>query len=252
MVLFLFGCGFVYNDNAKGGFFVDEHHLSQRLQLVASFVNAGSRIADIGADHAYLAASLIVNNVAEYAVAGEVARGPFENAVAEVKRQGLTGRVIPRLADGLAAINDSDRVDTVIIAGMGGSLIRKILDQGQARLATIQRLILQPNIGAANLRRWLADHRFQINHEQLVEEDGHIYEVIVADPVAMPVVYNERELIFGPLLLEQAGPVFRDKWLGELQRDERTIQQLQKAKQSPVEREAKFKHRIDLIKGVLG
>lgn len=231
---------------------MDEHHLSERLQTVASFVPQGARIADIGADHAYLAAALVLSGKVDYAVAGEVAKGPFENAVEEVRSQGLAKHIQLRLADGLAAINNDDRIDTIIIAGMGGSLIRRILDEGQAKLPTVKRLILQPNVGEPSLRRWLAAHRFQINHEQMVAEDGHVYEIIVADPVGMPVRYDQRELMFGPLLLEKGGPVFRQKWLDELARDKETVKQMQQAKQVPVEKEREFQQRIKLIKEVLG
>lgn len=230
---------------------MDEHHLSQRLQAVASFVKPGSRIADIGADHAYLAAALILEKRALFAIAGEVAKGPFENAVEEVKGQGLEKKIELRLADGLAAIHDDDHIDTVIIAGMGGALIRRILDEGQAKLGAVKRLILQPNVGAPNLRRWLAAHCFQINHEQMVEEDGHIYEIIVADPVGMPVHYDDRELMFGPLLLEKGGPVFDKKWQDELARDQHTLTQLEQAKQVPVAKKHSFQQRIELIQEVL-
>lgn len=230
---------------------MDEHHLSQRLKVVASFVRPGARIADIGADHAYLAAALVLNGQSDFAIAGEVAKGPFENAVEEVKRQGLEKKISLRLADGLAAIHGDDQIDTIIIAGMGGALIRRILDEGQAKLGSVKRLILQPNIGAPNLRRWLANHRFQINHEQMVAEDGHIYEIIVADPVGMSVRYNDRELMFGPLLLEHGGAIFQQKWQAELKRDQHTVEQLRQAKHVPVEKKHDFQQKIDLIREVL-
>lgn len=230
---------------------MDERHLSKRLSRVAAYVKAGSRVADIGADHAYLAAALVLTGQAAYAVAGEVVRGPYQNAREEIKRQGLTGRVVARLADGLAAIQPADRIDTVTIAGMGGSLITRILEEGQEKLAGVQRLILQPNVGAAGLRAWLAAHNFQINAEAILAEDGHIYEIIVAEPTIIPIRYDERELFFGPLLLEKRGPVFAAKWQEVAARDREAIAQMQQASKLPATKIQEFRHRLALIEEVL-
>ena len=135
--------------------FVDEKHLSARLACVASLVPAGARVADIGSDHAYLPAALVLDGKIDFAIAGEVVKGPYENAVREIKDHQLEGQVIPRLADGLAAIEPADKVDTITIAGMGGSLIASILEKGKDKLTEIKRLVLQPNVGESQLREWL-------------------------------------------------------------------------------------------------
>lgn len=231
---------------------MDEHHLSQRLSRVAAYVQPGSRVADIGADHAYLAAALVLEKKSDYVVAGEVVKGPYQNAVAEVAAQGLTHQVHVRLADGLAAIEPADQVDTITIAGMGGSLITHILDQGQAKLAGVKRLILQPNVGEERLRQWLVNHRFQINAEEILAEDGHIYEIIVAEPTMIPIRYDERELVFGPLLLESQGPVFRQKWQEVYQREAAARSQMKAATTPPVAKIKQFDHRLALIKEVIG
>ncbi|WP_225431919.1 SAM-dependent methyltransferase [Limosilactobacillus reuteri] len=48
---------------------MDEKHLSARLACVASLVPAGARVADIGSDHAYLPAALVLD--------GKIDFGPF-------------------------------------------------------------------------------------------------------------------------------------------------------------------------------
>ena len=229
---------------------MDEHHLSQRLSRVAAYVQPGSRVADIGADHAYLASALVLEKKSDYVVAGEVVKGP--NAVDEVQAQGLTGQVHVRLADGLAAIGPADRVDTLTIAGMGGSLITQILDSGQDKLAGVKRLILQPNVGEERLRQWLVNHRFQINAEEILAEDGHTYEIIVAEPTIIPIQYDERELVFGPLLIERQGTVFEQKWQEVYQREAVALTQMKAATTPPVDKIRQFEHRLALIKEVIG
>lgn len=216
--------------------FVDEKHLSARLACVASLVPAGARVADIGSDHAYLPAALVLDGKIDFAIAGEVVKGPYENAVHEIKDHQLEGRVIPRLADGLAAIEPADKVDTITIAGMGGSLIASILEKDKNKLIGIKRLVLQPNVGESQLREWLMNNHYQIMNEKIIEEDNHIYEIIVAEPSVVPFRYSKYELDFGPFLLENKGPVFRKKWQEYLQREAHVIDQMQKAQQPPVKK----------------
>ena len=216
--------------------FVDEKHLSARLACVASLVPAGARVADIGSDHAYLPAALVLDGKIDFAIAGEVVKGPYENAVREIKDHQLEGQVIPRLADGLAAIEPADKVDTITIAGMGGSLIASILEKDKNKLTGIKRLVLQPNVGESQLREWLMNNHYQIMTEKIIEEDNHIYEIIVAEPSVVPFRYSKYELDFGPFLLENKGPIFKKKWQEYLQREAHVIDQMQKAQQPPVKK----------------
>lgn len=216
--------------------FVDEKHLSARLACAASLVPAGARVADIGSDHAYLPAALVLDGKIDFAIAGEVVKGPYENAVREIKDHQLEGQVIPRLADGLAAIEPADKVDTITIAGMGGSLIASILEKDKNKLTGIKRLVLQPNVGESQLREWLMNNHYQIMTEKIIEEDNHIYEIIVAEPSVVPFRYSKYELDFGPFLLENKGPIFKKKWQEYLQREAHVIDQIQKAQQPPVKK----------------
>lgn len=226
---------------------MDEKHLSKRLATVASYVPAGARLADIGSDHAYLPAALALQGKISYAVAGEVARGPYENVVSELKSHNLTAVIHPRLADGLAALRSTDRIDTVVIAGMGGSLITEILERGTAQLAGVHRLVLQPNVGEFRLRKWLMTNRYQIMAEQILAEDDHIYEIIVAEPSAVPFRYSNYELMFGPRLLEKEGPVFVAKWRGYARRQQGIIQQMEQAQKVPVHRLGEMKQKLAMV-----
>lgn len=230
---------------------MDAQNLSRRLKTVAEFVPQGARVADIGSDHGYLPAALALQKRIEYAVAGEVVQGPYENAVREIQKLSLGKIIQARLADGLAAINDDDRIDTITIAGMGGALITQILDAHSEKLVNVKRLILQPNVGEPRLRKWLADHRFQIMAEKLVAEDGHIYEIIVAEPSIVPFRYSKYELTFGPFLLEKHSSVFVEKWQAEMQRQKKVLHQMHQASKPPVDKVKQEEQYLDLIKEAL-
>lgn len=230
---------------------VDAKQLSQRLATVGAFVPMGARVADIGSDHAYLPANLALNHRISWGVAGEVVKGPYENAHHEIQKLGLGSVLVARLADGLAAIQPDDRIDTVTIAGMGGPLIRHILEAGAAQLTGVKRLVLEPNVGEATVREWLAANRYQLTDERILAEDGHIYEILCADKVEQLVHYTATELLFGPFLGREKSPIFIEKWQHELQRTERAVAQMQQAKVVPTANLTAANAKIKLIKGVL-
>ncbi|WP_282803596.1 tRNA (adenine(22)-N(1))-methyltransferase [Secundilactobacillus kimchicus] len=226
-------------------------HLSNRLQTVAQFVLDHARLADIGSDHAYLPVYLANEHRIDFAIAGEVAKGPHDNASQEIQRAGVSTLVASRLADGLLAVMPTDQIDTVVIAGMGGTLITTILTTGFERLSHHERLILQPNVGEDNVRRWLQAHDYQITTEQILEEDGHIYEIIVGDPVVEPVTYSEQELLFGPFLIRDKSPVFVKKWQREAGRLQTVIETMRQAQPAPVAKIQKFEQRLRHILEVI-
>lgn len=94
-------------------------------------------------------------------------------------------------------------VDCIVIAGMGGPLIAQILDKDKEKLAGVSRLILQPNIGAEHIRRWLLQNEWELIDEQILEEDGKIYEVLAAERGTPYKPYNESELFLGPFCLKR-------------------------------------------------
>ncbi len=226
--------------------------LSQRLAAVGDFVPESARLADIGSDHAYLPVALILRGKIEYAVAGEVVQGPYESARKQVKKDGLEDRITVRLANGLDAIQPQDGITAVTIAGMGGSLIRDILEAGKLnqRLSGQERLILQPNIGERTLRSWLQENQYKIQSEKILEENKKIYEIIVAEKKQKPVTYNEMELMFGPFLLEEKSDIFKSKWSRELQQRKAIREQLKQAANQEA-RQKQIEQEIEMIEEVL-
>ncbi|EOH87391.1 tRNA (adenine(22)-N(1))-methyltransferase [Enterococcus villorum] len=205
--------------------------LSKRLAAVGEFVPKGAFLADIGSDHAYLPVALMLKGKIEFAVAGEVVKGPYDSAKKQVQKNGLKERIIVRLANGLDAIEATDQITTITIAGMGGSLIRDILEAGtqNKRLTGNERLILQPNIGEQTLRIWLQENQYEIIAEQILEENKKIYEIIVAEKTKKMRMYNEKEIMFGPILLQEKTEIFKSKWQRELKQRKRIVNQLSKA-----------------------
>ena len=155
-------------------------NLNQRLLRVCSFLKEGT-LADIGSDHAYLPIYAIQNKICNSAIAGEVIKGPYKAALNNVAENNLGDSIEVRLGDGLAVINHDDEIDNITICGMGGPLIAKILKEGQEKLAHHPRLILQSNIQTQVLRNVLTSLNYEVINEVILEEKGHIYEIVVAE-----------------------------------------------------------------------
>ena len=205
--------------------------LSNRLLAVASFVEQGAVVADIGSDHAYLPSFLIEKGIVQKAIAGEVANGPFESALNNVISLGIEDGITVRLANGLAAIDENDGVDTVTIAGMGGSLIAAILKNGTDNLQGVNRIIVQPNIHAKGIREWAIANGWKIVNEKILKEDGKIYEVLVLEKGLAS--YDELELLVGPFLMAEKNEVFREKWNSEMIQWNQVLKSIEHASETP-------------------
>ena len=198
--------------------------ISKRLELVASFVPQGAILLDVGSDHAYLPIELIERGQIESAIAGEVVEGPYQSAVKNVEAHGLKEKIQVRLANGLAAFEEADQVSVITIAGMGGRLIARILEEGLDKLANVERLILQPNNREDDLRIWLQDHGFEIVAENILEEAGKFYEILVVEAGQMKL--SASDVRFGPFLSKEVSPVFVQKWQKEAEKLEFALGQI--------------------------
>ena len=198
--------------------------ISKRLELVASFVPKGAVLLDVGSDHAYLPIELVERGQIERAIAGEVVDGPYQSAVKNVEAHGLKEKIQVRLANGLAAFEEADQVSVITIAGMGGRLIATILEEGLDKLASVERLILQPNNREDDLRIWLQDHGFQIVAESILEEAGKSYEILVVQAGQMKL--SASDVRFGPFLSKEVSPVFIQKWQKEADKLEFALSQI--------------------------
>lgn len=233
---------------------MDYTHLSKRLHRVGEFVPEGSILADIGSDHAYLPAYLVLNKRIESAIAGEVVEGPFQSAKNLVAELNLTSSIQVRKGDGLDVLNLADEVDAISICGMGGTLIKDILDRGYKnnRLSGNEVLLLQPNVGEKTLRTWLMDHSYIIIEEDIVRENEKTYEIIIAKKAEEIETLSEKELMFGPKLLNEPNDIFKNKWCHELKQLENISKQLEKSSQDVSKNQTEINKKIALIKEVIG
>ena len=155
--------------------------LSDRLQLIADRINEGETMADIGTDHGFLPIYLKTSGKSPRVIMGDVSEPSLEkgrkNAYMMVPDMSMLDDIGFRAGDGLSVLEPGE-VDAVVIAGMGGKLIRDIMAADMDLTRTIKKFIMQPRIGQGHLRKWLIDNGFVIVAEDVVIEGDYIPEVI--------------------------------------------------------------------------
>lgn len=153
--------------------------LSDRLTAIAKMIPKNSIVADIGTDHGHLPIFLIKNNISKKVIGSDISKGSLDKIIEYVDGFGLGDKIDTRLGDGLEIIKPYE-VDTVVIAGMGGLLIRDILEKDKKITNSVINFILQPMVASKELREYLINNNFDIIKEDLVKEENKYYEIIFA------------------------------------------------------------------------
>lgn len=153
--------------------------LDSRLSAVADMVRSGSVVADIGADHGYLVCRLVAEGRCAEGYACDVNEGPLSQSRKTAAAQGLADRVHILRTDGLEGLPLA-RIDDIVIAGMGGELIRDILAARPGAWDPDKHLILQPMTRAEELRRYLKISGFSILRERAVRGGRFVYTILSA------------------------------------------------------------------------
>ncbi len=162
--------------------------LSKRLQAVADLLSEGLRIADIGCDHGFLSIYLIEKGKSPFCVAMDVNRGPLERAREHINQKRLSTYIETRLSNGACSLRFVEteeekrrlEVDGAVLAGMGGKLMIRIMEDSLDKFMAMQEFVLQPQSEIAQVRRFLREKGFRIRAEDMVLEEGKFYPVIKA------------------------------------------------------------------------
>ncbi|RHV64341.1 MULTISPECIES: tRNA (adenine(22)-N(1))-methyltransferase [Clostridia] len=204
-------------------------HLSKRLTALANMVTDGNRLADIGTDHGYIPIYLCQTGKIPSALAMDIGKGPLQQAQTHIAEHGLSEQIKTRLSDGMAALQFGE-ADTILIAGMGGGLVMKILSEGAEKLTGKEELILQPQSEIALVREFLRVRNFQILNEDMILEDGKYYPMMkVSQQKAAEqtkILPQEVADAFGPVLLQKRHPVLKEWLERELRTTNSVIEQL--------------------------
>lgn len=183
--------------------------LRPRLQAAADMITNSKHAADIGCDHGRLSIALLQQGRTDRITASDISEPSLKKAKLLAQKCGLSHRISTVVSDGISHLTPGD-ADTVIIAGMGGELIARILASSPDTAKSADKIVMQPMRGVEELRYYLKVNGFRIDDERLVLDSGRIYQVIsavpgVPDPI--PAWFPADEYSLGHMLFEKKDPL---------------------------------------------
>lgn len=224
--------------------------LSKRLQAVAELVTPDLKVADIGTDHAYIPIWLVEQKKNPSAIAMDINQGPLEKAKENIALHGLSSCIKTRQSDGMKQL-EAKETESVVIAGMGGGLVIKILEDVRERNLGIKEWILQPQSEIRRVREYLNESGYQIVKEDMVLDEGKFYPMMKVVKGGRE-VYREEELCYGKLLLQSKNPILKTFLEKELELKNGIYEKLKKTSgESAKKRVMELESDISLIQEAL-
>lgn len=205
--------------------------LSKRMQAVAALVQNTTCLADVGCDHGYVPIYLIQSECIGHAIAMDVNRGPLLRAEEHIREVHLEDYIETRLSDGLTALAPSE-ADGVVIAGMGGALMKRILAEHPEVWKKMNNLVLQPQSEIEEVRRYIYAEGFHIEEEDMVEEEGKYYVMLRCVPgKAAPL--TDVAFRYGGYLLQTKNEILKQYLIKQRQQFSEILKKLEIQKLMP-------------------
>ncbi len=237
---------------------IKKKRIPKRMLAISAITDKTGVIADIGCDHAYISIDLIEKEKADKVIASDLREGPLRSARANIEAAGLSDRIELRLCSGLSGFREGE-ADTILISGMGGMLIREILENGKKVVAGAKTLVLEPQSDLRVVRRYLRENGFIVVNEDMLKEGGKYYQIIKAARGSAVSKGDEigvgAEDEFGPCLIAEKNPVLleflkeRKEHFERLLSDDKFLKSQENTKENRVE---VIKSELCLVNEALG
>lgn len=227
--------------------------ITKRLERVASHISKGSIVLDIGTDHGYIPVFLVKKGISPFAIAADVNKKPLDKAKELIAENKMNDKVETRLGSGFEIIKDGE-VDEVIIAGMGGVLISDLITAAGEIPKKLKKLVLQPMQAQKELRKYLLKNGYEIIEEELVKEDGRIFEIIVVEYKGQDFSDGMEEIDFeiSKKHRNQNNPLFIEFLERKIHEEESILEKIKGKETKEVNEKREIcKKRLDVLRGLL-
>ena len=204
--------------------------ISDRMKKLALMVTPGLIVVDIGCDHGFVSAYLVISGKSDKVIAADVAEGPLESAKKTFGQLGLMDKIETRLSDGFSEIKEG-KSECAVIAGMGGHLIMDIIEAGLPKLKNGYELILSPQSDVPEVRRFLRERRISILDEEMLIENEKYYNILKCSVGNATDEAKDDTIIydmFGKALIEKKSPVLKQYLLSEIEKKQKIYCSLNK------------------------
>lgn len=225
--------------------------LSKRLKLIVDNVDKVAVIADIGTDHGYIPLYLLKKSLCEKAIASDINKDPLDKARLNAILEGMGDELEFRLGDGLKTIKNKE-VQAVVIAGMGGNLIRDILEEKIEIVNNLDYLILLPAQNPEVLREYLYNNDYEIIKEDLCLDEDKYYELFKVrrkegeNTILDPIYYE-----VSPQLLMGKHPLMKEYLTYKVDNYNKIVSFITESTVSATERRKEIKEKLEVMNNML-
>jgi len=225
--------------------------LSKRLNWIIEKLDKVEIIMDVGTDHGYIPIYLVKNDIAKKVIASDINKEPLKKAKINASLDGVLDKIDLRLGGGLFPLNNKE-ANAVIIAGMGGNLIRDILENDLNKVKNLDYLILQPAQNPEVLRKYLYNNNYEILEEDICLDENKYYEIFkvkykIGDYILLEDIFYE----ISPTMLSKKLPLFKSYIENKIEKNKRVMEFIKDNTEHAIERKNQLKEKNQKLEKLL-
>ncbi|WP_026884906.1 tRNA (adenine(22)-N(1))-methyltransferase [Clostridium akagii] len=224
--------------------------ISSRLECIAKMIEKCDSIADIGTDHGYVPIYLIEKGICKHAIASDINMGPVEKARANIKHENAEKSIECRLGPGFSTVKPRE-VNVAIIAGMGGNLIRDIIEEGIQVFKSLDYVVLQPVQNPDVLRKYIYESGYIVLDEDLCKDENKYYEVIKIKYNNEPKVLSDVYYEVSKILLEKKHPLVKEYVCLKIKKYDKIFNNINDSGEGAQSRKNNLKKMVMKLEGML-
>ncbi|MCE5221858.1 MAG: class I SAM-dependent methyltransferase [Clostridium sp.] len=225
--------------------------LSKRLNWIIEKLNKVEVIMDVGTDHGYIPIYLVKNNIASKVIASDINKEPLKKAKINALLDGVLDKIDLRLGGGLSPLNNRE-ANAVIIAGMGGNLIRDILENDLNKVKSLEYLILQPAQNPEVLRKYLYNNNYEIIDEDICLDENKYYEIFkvkykTGDYILLEDIFYE----ISPTMINKKSPLLKSYIESKIEKNKKVMEFIKDNTEHAIERKNELKEKNQKLEKLL-
>jgi tRNA (adenine22-N1)-methyltransferase len=157
--------------------------LSFRLRTLASYYHQTKEIWDIGCDHGLLGLSFVGSPEVQEIHLVDPSGPVIDKLTTLIDTHIPKGHSLIKIEHkkGQEVQFETSFSKTIFIAGMGGKEILEIVQHLVGQMTSKDRLIVSPHRKIHELRHYLSNSKLKLFEEQVIEEDGQFYQILVLE-----------------------------------------------------------------------
>ena len=225
--------------------------VSKRIEFIINNLDKVECLADIGTDHGYVPLRALEEGKANRIIACDVNKDPLDKAKLNAILEGIGDELEFRLGSGFKPL-DAGEANEVVIAGMGGNLIRDILEADLEKVSAVEMLVLQPAQNPEILRQYLYENNYEIIKEDLCKDEGIFYELFKVkraegQAIELDSIYYE----VSPMLLRQKHPLMKEYLELKVKEYNKILGFITEETESAINRKKEIEEKINIINSMI-